>query len=222
MESTDATLSATVQPTIDPRALTPPTAQAQRVANLWVIATVAVALLLGWGLMAVVTGRTASYQDAHVAFHYPATWVVDQDDLGNPMVRNPQSATKLFNDRVLVIQGEMPRGGLPGGSPLNQAATAWTLNRSKVLSTFRNLTSQDGLTVAGQPAIRVDYAYVADPASALGRPGIPVVVRGSDYLLAVGEKLLVISGQGDAQHWDAFQPQLQRIIDSVTTPEEGS
>lgn len=222
MEQVQTTLNKVARPTIDKRAITPPTAQAQRLSVLLVLATVAVALLLGWALKAAVQGRTAAYSDDQVSFRYPATWVTAQDDLGNAMVRNPNSASQVFNDRVLVSHDTAPKSGLPGGSPLADAATAWTLNRSQILDTFRNLATQDGLTVAGQPAIRVDYAYVADPQAALGRPGAPVVVRGSDVLFLVGDQLIVISGQADATQWAGFQPRFSKIVDTVALAQGGS
>lgn len=216
MEKLDATWDRMSQPQIDSRTLTPPTAGAQRLANLLVIVTLAVALLLGWALKTAVEGRTQTYSDDQITFAYPATWVVDQDLDGNPMLRNPQSASRLFNDRVVVIQGDVPSSGLPAGSPLVDAATSWTLKRSSALDSFRNLSSEDGYTVAGQPAIRVNYAYVADPAAVLGRPGVPIVVKGSDLVIITGDRLTVLSGQSREADWAAFEPRFLKILEGVT------
>lgn len=216
-------------PRIDPRALTPPTASAERTANLLVLIVVALALGLGWGLKVYVDSRTAIFSDPVLAFAYPATWVTDQDDDANPMVRNPHSGPTLFNSRLAVIHSAAPKSPLPDGSPLADAATAWALKRSTALSTFRNLATLDRdpatdqpLTLAGQPAIRVDYAYVADPGTALGQPGIPIVVRGSDYVTLIGDQLTVLSGQASADSWQAFEPQLRKIVAGATASQGGS
>jgi hypothetical protein len=222
METMDAAWESLTQPEIDSRALTPPTPAAERVANLLVIATVAIALLLGLVLKTAVQGRTSAYEDGTISLDFPATWVVDQDASGNAMVRNPQSSSTLFNARVLVFHDQVPDSGLPGSSPLAEAATAWTLQRSRGLNMFRNLATQDGLTVAGRPAIRIDYAHVTDPAADLGRPGIPVVVRGSDILLIQGDRLTVISGQASAIDWQAFQQDLDAVLESAALTQGGA
>ncbi len=216
-------------PRIDPRALTPPTASAERAANLLVLLIVALALGLGWGLKVYVEGRTTTYSDSFLAFAYPATWVADQDDDANPMLRDPNSGPTLFNNRLVVVHSAAPKGTVPDGSPLADAATAWALKRSIALSTFRNLATLDRdpitdqpLTVAGQPAIRVDYAYVAEPGTALGQPGLPIVVRGSDTVLLDGDQMTVLSGQASADSWQTFEPQLRKIIAGVTAPQGGS
>ena len=98
MEQTQA--AAAGQPRIDPRALTPPTAAAERAANLLVLVVVALALGLGWGLKVFIENRTAIYNDPTVTFNYPATWVTDNDDDDNPMVRDAKSGSTLFNNRV--------------------------------------------------------------------------------------------------------------------------
>jgi hypothetical protein len=226
MEQTQA--AATGQLRIDPRALTPPTAAAERAANLLVLVVVALALGLGWGLKVFVENRTAIYNDPTLTFGYPATWVTDTDDDDNPMVRDAKSGSTLFNNRLVVVHTAAPKSGLPDGSPLADAATSWALKRANALSTFRNLATLDRdpvtdqpLTIAGQPAIRVDYAYVAEPGTALGQLGVPIVVRGSDFVTLNGDQLTVLSGQASADQWQAFEPQLHKIIAGVKASEGG-
>lgn len=209
METLEATGNRPAQPA------PAPTAGSQRLANLLVIVTVCLALLLGWALKTAVEGRTQTYSDDQVTFAYPATWVVDQDMDGNPTLRDPQSASRLFNNRLVVVHADVPSSGLPASSPLADAATAWTLKRSSALDNFRNLSTEDGYTVAGQPAIRVDYAYVTDPAAALGRPGVPIVVKGSDLLIITGDRLTVLSGQSREADWAAFESQFLEILENA-------
>lgn len=226
MEQTQT--AAASQTRIDPRALTPPTAGAERTANLLVLVVLALALGLGWGLKVYVENQSADFSDPSLAFAYPATWVADKDDDDHAMVRDPNGGPTLFNNRIVVIHSPAPTSSLPGSSPLADAATAWSLKRATALSTFRNLatldrdpTTDQPLTVAGQPAIRVDYAYVAEPGMALGQTGVPIVVRGSDYVILSGDQLTVLSGQASAEHWQTFEPQLGKIIASVHTPQGG-
>lgn len=215
MAQADVTASGLAPAQIDSRSLTPPTRRAERLAVLWVFLTVAVALLLGWALMTAVKGRTVAYSDGQISLRYPAGWVATQDEDGNAVLRNPASASPAFGERLMVVHMAAPSSGLPAASPLAEAVTAWTLSRSQVLSSFRNLATVEGLTVAGQPAMRVDYVYIADPAAELGRPGVPVVVRGSDYVLLVGDQMTVLGGQAVDASWEAFAPVLTRIVESV-------
>ncbi|MCS6844291.1 MAG: hypothetical protein NZ528_08215 [Caldilineales bacterium] len=215
MEQDATALQRLTQPTLDYRALTPPTPRAERLAVLWTLLTLALALFLGWALMLAVNSRTATFSDPQLSLQYPAGWAAGTDDEGNAVFRNLGSESLRFHERITVIHAEAPSSGLPAASPLAEAATAWTLSRSQALSSFRNLATVDGLTVADQPAIRVDYAYVADPTAALGRPGVPVVVRGSDYLFLVGNQMHVISGQATEADWSAFEKTLAKVVASV-------
>lgn len=215
MEQSVAALQSPPPSTPDYRALTPPTPRAERLAVLWTLLTLAIALFLGWALMLAVTTRTATFSDDQISLQYPAQWTAGADDEGNAVLRNLTSASLRFEERVTVVHAEAPSSGLPAASPLAEAATAWTLSRSQLLPSFRNLATADGLTVAGQPAMRVDYAYVADPTAALGRPGVPVVVRGSDYLFLVGDQMHVISGQSAEANWSTFEKTLAKIVASV-------
>lgn len=199
----------------DVRALTPPTPRAERLSVLLVLATVAVALLLGWALKAAVQGRTSLFSDGVVTLAYPAAWVASQDEEGQALLRNPRALSSLFAEQVRVTHRPRPTGGPPGASPLAEATTAWTLSLAQELNSFRNLATEEGLTVDGQPAMQVTYAYVADPAAALGRPGIPVVVRGSDTILVVGDTMTVLTGQAAQENWAAFEPVLAKVIASV-------
>ena len=224
----EPTQAAAGQPGIDPRALTPPTAGAERAANLLVLLVVALALGLGWELKFFVENRTAIYSDPTLTFSYPVTWVMDKDDDDNPMVRDPKSGSAIFNNRLVVVHSAVSKNSLPAGSPLADAVTSWALKRANALSTFRNLATLDRdpvtdqpLTIAGQPAIRVDYAYVAEPGTALGQPGVPIVVRGSDFVTLNGDQLTVLSGQASADQWQAFEPQLRKIIAGVKASEGG-
>lgn len=215
MEQLQAAPSGAELPAVDARRLTPPTPRAERLSVLLVMVTVAVALLLGWALKSAVQGRTALYSDGVVRLAYPAAWVVSQDEEGQALLRDARAASSLFDRQVRVTHRPRPASGLPGASPLTEAATAWTLSRAQELNSFRNLATEEGLTVDGQPAIRVTYAYVADPAAALGRPGIPVVVHGSDTILVVGDTMTVLTGQAAQEDWAAFEPALAKILASV-------
>ncbi len=222
MEQLEATLDNFTQPVLDQRAMTPPTRRAQQIANLLVIGVLIIALLLGWWLMVSVESRTSVYSDPTIRFAYPAGWVAGQDADGNPLLRDPQSASQLFNSRIVIIHSEPAGRGLPGSSPLAEAATAWTLGRSASLDTFRNLSTEDGYSVAGQPAIRVDYAYVADPAASLGRPGLPIVIRGSDLLILTGDTMTVLAGQTRSGDWAGFESQFLEIVAGATLTQGGS
>ena len=56
---------------------------------------------------------------------------------------------------------------------------------------------------------------------ALGQPGVPIVVQGSDFVTLNGDQLTVLSGQASADQWQAFEPQLHKIIAGVKASEGG-
>lgn len=212
-----------------PRLPLAPTTGSERIANLMVWMVVALALLSGWLLKTYWVERPITYNGRGMELPYPSTWVADQDEDGNPMLRDRVKGPVLFNNRVTLIQTAAPANTMPGGSPLLDAATAWSLKQSKALAMFRNLAMLENdldtgepLTVAGQPAIRIDYAYVADPAAELGQVGMPIVVRGSDYVTVSGNTLTVLSGQSSTEEWERFEAQFTQIARGAKAAAGGS
>lgn len=227
MEQTS--LTPTYADSLESRLPLPPTPRAERIANLLVWVVVALALLAGWLLKTYWVERPITYNGRGMDIPYPSAWVADKDEDGNPMLRDTLTGPVLFNNRVTLIQSDAPASSLPGSSPLVDAATAWSLKQSKSLTLFRNLATLESdpntgkpLTLAGQPAIRIDYAYVADPAAELGQVGAPVLVRGSDYVTIAGNTLTVLSGQASSEEWERFEAQFTHIARGAKAAAGGS
>lgn len=180
-------------------------------ALLWVILTVAIGLLLGLALKTSVAGRSSSFAapDGALTLNYPSVWVLGNASEGTILTVSDQRSPTEFSSTFAVRTRSLPQG-----QALIDAATGWSLSQSGSLREFSGLGSQQ-TTLAGQPAIRIDYAYVAPPAAGAGLATIPVVVRASDTLVVAGQRVLVFSMAADANHFDAYAAQFQAILSSV-------
>ncbi len=66
--------------------------------------------------------------------------------------------------------------------------------------------------VAGNEAIRVDYAYVR---TTVGRATAPVVVRGRQYSWIQNGSLYVLALEAPEEQWNAARDDLARVLDTV-------
>jgi len=179
-------------------------------AALLVVLVVAVALLLGWLLKMSVAGRTTTFNGlgGAVSLKYPASWVTGVADEGTPLtVYSPLSAGS-FRPTFTVYARTLQKG-----QKLVDVATAWTMGRGAALREFHDLGSEQ-VTLAGQPAIRVNYAYIADPPSGSGPATLPAVVQASDTVVVQGSQYIIFSAADDANQ-DARAPQLDTILASI-------
>jgi hypothetical protein len=188
-----------------------PQAGEEQRALLWVILTVAVGLLLGLALKTSVEGRSSSFNAPDGAFtlSYPSGWVMGKGDEGNPLAVSDSTSPTGFVSTLTVRTRSLPQG-----QTLNDAATSWTLSQGKALREFSGLGSQ-ATTLAGQPAIRLDYAYIATPRAGVGLVAIPVVVKASDTLVVSGNSVLIFGAAADANHYDTYAPRFKAILSSV-------
>jgi hypothetical protein len=102
---------------------------------------------------------------------------------------------------------------LPQGQRLMDAATTWTLGRMSALREFHDLGTEEA-TINGQPALRVNYAYVADPPVGMGAASLPIVVQASDTVVVQGNQFFVFSSVSDASQ-DKDTAALARVLTSV-------
>jgi hypothetical protein len=190
-----------------------PQAGEEQRAALWVIATVAVAILLGWLLK---TGVESRSQAANVAggisFSYPAGWVVGKTGEGVLFTASDPRSPTSFRSTV-----SMRTRNLPQGLALIDAAASLALSQSQALPEFSDLGSEQA-TLAGRPALRLNYAYVAPAPAGAGRAMLPTVVRATDTLVALGNQILVISTASDADYHQTYQGRFDAFLRSVKLP----
>jgi len=178
--------------------------------NAWAVAlTVAVVLLVGWLLKTMVEGRSTAFAspDGKVSLSYPAGWTVSKAEEGtllsvsNLYAPGMPPALKVFSRTLAQDQR------------LADAAIAWTMSRMNALHEFRDLGAVE-TTLAGKPAIALNYAYVAEPTAGAGPATLPIVARGRDTIVLLDKEYVVFSATSDAAQGE-LDPQLARILDGV-------
>ena len=177
---------------------------------LAVLVVVAVGLLLGWLLMMSIENRSVSFRsaDGTISLSYPTTWLTSKVDDGMLLnVADPVTAGALRPSLKVYVRP------LAQGQRLMDAATTWTLGRMSALREFRDLGTET-TTVNGQSALRVSYAYVADPPAGLGPASLPIVVQASDTIVVQGNQFVVFSAAGDASQ-DKDASALANVLASV-------
>ncbi len=179
--------------------------------NAWaVVCAVGVALLLGWLLKTSVEGRSIAFTspDGAVSLTYPAAWTAAKSEDGVWLSVSDLYATGMPASFKVYARAADP------GMRLSDAAIAWTMSRMTALHEFRDLGSIE-TTLSGHPAIMLNYGFVADPPGGSGLATLPVVARGRDAIVVLGQQYLVFSATYDAAQRDVEQ-KMARILDSVS------
>lgn len=168
-----------------------------------------VGLALGWAVKASIEGRTASFGalDGALTLSYPAVWTAGTGDGALLSVTDRQAAS-VFNPVFAVYSRDLAEG-----KRLIDAATAWTLGRVSQLPEFRDLGTEETM-LAGRAALRINYAYVAEPPAGAGRATLPIVVLAADTIVVQGKGYLVFSSASDASAGEV-DPRLSSIMASV-------
>jgi HAMP domain-containing protein len=180
--------------------------------NILVIATLVIALLIGWGIKTGVEGRTRTLTalGGALSLRYPATWVAGQatDETTLLTVSDPRSSAAL-NPTFSVLALPMPKG-----QRLLDVATNWALSQSRVLREFQDLGTEQTF-LSGHLAVRLNYAYIADPPEGSGPATLPIVARATATFVAYGDQLLIFNAVSDASQYDEYGPRLAKIAASV-------
>lgn len=173
-----------------------------------------VAVMLAVGLIArtVVVGQQKSFQQDSVSLRYPATWTVlaSEGDFDILNIGEGMDAG-LFPARVRVQQ--MPITEIStSAQTLGDLALKWSNQQSEALLGYRVFTIEP-TTVAGQDAVKLDYAYVAEPVMSTPN-SVPVVARGEDILLRRGDTVTVIS-LAAGEDFEQQLATLRRVLGSL-------
>ncbi|MBX3000554.1 MAG: hypothetical protein KF893_18685 [Caldilineaceae bacterium] len=194
----------------------PPTVQEQQRNDLYVIATIVIAILLGW----LVRNSTANavrqytFEGGAPAITLPADWIISRTQEGLLLRATDPRSPSTFNGLV-----EVSARPLREGEDLTVLNVSWPLKRSQELDRFRTLSSRAMIAPNGEPAQLITYAYIADPTRESGTLGMPVVVRGQDLIMMVGEgadrQLVVITTAADATDWTREAPVFERLYNRL-------
>lgn len=183
--------------------------------DLGVALVVIVALGVGWLLMAQTEGRTRTYADPDGGFRisYPAGWI-GVDTLQDLLLKVEDPQTGSAFKATLGVERRLLDLADP---PTLQALLDRRVEERGQLTGY-HLLADDEATVAGQRAIRLEYAYVVQPIDTPRRASLPVVVRARDYIVIAGDSAYYISLAAPAESYAQAGPTFERIIRSIELP----
>lgn len=178
---------------------------------VWLL--VAVMLAVGLGARAIVVGQRETFQQDNMSLRYPADWSVlpVEGDFDILTVGEGMEAG-LFPARVRVQQMPVTEVST-SAQTLGDLALKWSNQQSEALLGYKVFTIEP-TTVAGQEAVKLDFAYVAEPAMSTPN-SIPLVARGEDILLRQGDRVMVISLVAGTEDFDRQVATLRRILSSL-------
>lgn len=178
---------------------------------VWLL--VAVMLVVGLGVRAIVTGQQKILQQNNLSLRYPASWTVlsAEGDFDLLNVGEGMEAG-LFPARVRVQQMPITEVST-SAQTLGDLALKWSNRQSEALLGYKVFTIEP-TTAGGQEAVRLDYAYVAEPAMSTPN-SIPLVARGADILLRQGDMVTVVSLVASANDYDRQAGTLRRVLRSL-------
>jgi hypothetical protein len=172
-----------------------------------VLATVALALVLGWALMTAITSRTTAFSDGTLSLRYPAYWS-DGDDTDALLHASDLASGSTVTLRVL--------RELDPAAPvtLDDLLAQLAFQRARDLPMYRVLKTVPA-RVGGRSAVAAEYAYVEDPVASAYQSSMPVVVRGTSYILPYKGKAYVLSLETTATDYAVHARDFERIVQSV-------
>jgi hypothetical protein len=178
---------------------------------VWV--TVAVLLAIGLITRAVVLNRQTTFSEGNLSVSYPADWTPISSDTPGALLSVGQGFSgELFPARLVVQQ--MPATDISrNAQTLGDLALKWSDDQSKDRLGYRVL-SIEPTQVRGQNAVRIDYAYVAEPAFATPDT-MPIVARGADTLILIGDTVTAVTTVASADTFDELGATWDRMLGSV-------
>jgi hypothetical protein len=141
----------------------------------------AAALLGGWILFRTVDTQVRSYNESGepLRISIPAHWT-QADNLQTDVLfasEDPET-NSLFKTGLVVARRDLD----PAAPPTLQALADRRVTERAALNGYHFLNQRD-LTVAGERAIELSYAYTAQPLDEPRRPALPVVVVARDVIV---------------------------------------
>ena len=178
--------------------------------TILVIGMVVIGLIAGWILMNGVTNQTTMFSRSGVTAQVPAGWNINPGLQGEELLF--WTSDQLDPNRRYVVS-ILP--AVPGGT-LTDVVTTRNLNRSQSISGYV-VTDQSQANIQNTDGYRVGFGYTLSG----GRGLMPKVVRGVDYFIPKGDKVLVITFEDEADSFNQSTSSFLRFIESVRFPVGG-
>jgi hypothetical protein len=184
-----------------------------RWADWAVIGLLALALLLGWAVMALAEGQRNVYTNAAAGLtvYYPRDWLLTSDETvafravdaqagefktTYEVSVHPLSAWETTTSTLAVV--------------LNNASLA----RAQNATAYRLFDTVEGREIDGEPSMEATYVYVQE-GSNLFVQRMPVVVMGLDVAVARGNRAFVFTLLAAQDAFDRAEPAFRRFVASA-------
>lgn len=184
-----------------------------RWADWAVIGVVVVALLLGWGVMAVAQGQRGVYADDRTGLtvRYPQGWLLKAgEDLIFQAV-DPASGEFKTTYQVRLVPIDATAAVTPTlAAVLNNVSLA----RAQEGTAYRLFDIVEGQPIGGRPTMEATYVYVME-SSNLFVQRLPVIVQGLDVAVAHGDRAYVFSLLASQKNWEKAESAFRRFVRSA-------
>ena len=194
-------------------AQTPARTRRDRWADWLVIATLAIALLLGWAAMAFAEGQKSVYTDAEtgLVLRYPKDWFLKSNEKLVFQALDPASGSfkTTYQVRLWPVAATGSLTSTLGGV-LNGASLA----RAQEGTAYRLFDIVQGEDKDDQPTMEATYVYVvASPDLFTQR--MPVVVMGLDIAVASDDGAYVFSLLADKDAFEGAEKQFRTFVQTA-------
>jgi RsiW-degrading membrane proteinase PrsW (M82 family) len=168
-------------------------------------------LMVGWALAGAVEARTVSFADPQggLRLRYPAGWFAVPGSTNLLDVQDPLSGAPVPTGLIVTRE---PR---PADRTIDQIVRDGVLSQVERLAMYRVLRERS-MRVAGQEAIAVEYAFVADPHdTALGAERVPVVMWGKEVVVPAGGVVYRVDVRAASHQAARARALLARVLRTV-------
>lgn len=180
----------------------------------WLVwALVIVMLAVGLIVRSLVMNGAERFNQGNLTLRYPAGWVNQAGaepfevlHVGEPL------ETALFPANVLVRQVPVTEIST-SAQTLGDLALKWSTRQGSELLGYKVFNIEPAL-VRGKEAVKVDYAYVAEPPLG-GANSVPVVAQAQDVLLRNGDTVTIATFTADATTYGQQTAAWERILASL-------
>ncbi len=184
-----------------------------RWADWAVIGVVVVALLLGWGVMALAQGQRGLYADERTGLtvRYPQGWLLKAGENLAFQAVDPASGDFKTTYQVRLVPIDAAAAVTPTlASVLNNASLA----RAREGTAYRLFDIVEGRQLGGQPTMEATYVYVVE-SSNLFTQRLPAVILGLDVALARGDRAYIFSLLASEDNFKKAEPAFRQFVKSA-------
>ncbi len=178
-----------------------------------VIGVVVVALLLGWGVMALAQGQRGVYADERTGLtvRYPQGWLLKAGENLAFQAVDPASGDFKTTYQVRRVPIDATAPVTPTlAAVLNNAS----LVRAQEGTAYRLFEVVEGQKIDGRPTMEATYVYVME-SSNLFIQRLPVVVLGLDVAIARGDQAYIFSLLASQDNFKKAEPAFRRFVESA-------